>query len=619
MYGWAGKILRVDLTSGKIEKQPLSEELRRDYIGGRGTNVKMLYDEVRPGTDGLAPENRLIFGTGPFTGTMLASGRLNITAMSPLTRILGDANGGSHFSPELKYAGYDHVVITGKADKPVYLWIDDDAVELRDAQHLWGKMTNITQTMIQEELGDLRISVACIGPAGENLVRFASILVGTDGWCAKTGLGAVMGAKNLKAVAVRGTKGVKVAWPNEFRAYVRDLIQRVKKNPIYPVFSTHGTNLFTIGKGIAGTFAVRNAQETGQWDHGWKELNPERQRERYYIKNKACFGCINHCRRWFSIKDGPYAGEKGEVLEYGPMMGWGPLCDIYYVPAIYKANELCNQYGLESSECAQLIASLMEWYEKGLISKENLEGIELKWGNYEAAIEMVHKIANRSGIGDMLAEGCVQAAKKIGKEAERCITHCKGAIRTSGDIRGMIGYLLGEATSTRGADHLRGSVVAGVKLGNYNVAKLVYDNQNVCTIADALEICKFSTTYIGLEISLKEMAELFPLVTGVEINEEGLIEIADRIWNLERAFIVREGISRKDDIMVGRYTDEPVHGGPLNGFKHDQKKWDKLLDEYYDLVGWNKNTGVPTQAKLESLGLGYIASELKGMGKLEGG
>jgi aldehyde:ferredoxin oxidoreductase len=231
-------------------------------------------------------------------------------------------------------------------------------------------------------------------------------------------------------------------------------------------------------------------------------------------------------------------------------------------------------------------------------------------------MELLHKIANREGIGDFLADGSVSAAKRLGREAERCITHCKGAIRTSGDIRGMIGYLLGEATSTRGADHLRGSVVYGAKVGEYDgVAKLVYDNQTLCTIADALEICKFNTAYIGLEVSLKELVELFPLVTGIEIGEKGFREVADRIWALERAFIVREGITKKDDILVGRYTEEPVHGGPLNGLKHDQQKWDQLLDEYYDLVGWNKETGVPTRGKLESLGLGHVADELESLRK----
>jgi len=611
-----GTILRVDLTSRKIEKVPLSEELRYNYIGGRGINVKILYDEVGPGLDGFDPESRLIFGTGPLTGTALATGRVNITGKSPSTGILGDSNGGSHFAPELKYAGYDHIVFTGKADKPLYLWIDDDIVELRDAEHLWGKMTGVTQEMIREEIGDPRVQVSCIGPAGENLVLFACIRVGFDGFCGKTGMGALMGSKNLKAVAVRGTKGVRVAQPDAFRELALNLKQRALQNPNYQPISTYGTARHLIQKQKMGTFANRNAQYAGPFA-GYDEISPQTIREKYFIKDKACFGCVNHCRNWVEFKEGSNAGERGLFVEFGPTLSWGPMCDCSSAPAIFKANELCNEYGLESSETAQIIAATMEWYEKGLLNKQDLQGLDLKWGNSEAMIEMVHQIANRQGIGNLMAEGTVRAAKKIGKGAEKCITYCKGAIRSAGDVRGAIGYVLGLATSTRGPDHLRGSTALYGKPGQYEgQAKVVYENQCVCTIADAVEVCKFSTSYSGMEVSLRVLATLFSLATGIEMDEEGMRKISDRIWCLERAFIVREGITRKDDVLIGRYTDEPVRGGSLDGFIHDQEKWDRLLDEYYDLCGFDKESGVPTRAKLESLDLEGVADELERMGKL---
>jgi aldehyde:ferredoxin oxidoreductase len=612
MFGWMGTILRVDLTTGKIEKESLSEELRRNYLGGRGINVKFLYDNVKRGTDALAPENALIFGTGPLTGTMVASGRFNITCMSPITKILADSNGGSHFSPELKYAGYDHIVFTGRADKPVYLWVEDDKVELRDAQHLWGKLTDETQKMIIKEARDPRIQVTCIGPAGEKQVRLACIMVGTDGVAGKGGTGAVMGSKNLKAIAVRGTKGVKVAQPEAFRTLAKDIIQRMMRNPLYPAFSTYGSPAFLEGRQMAGTTSIRNCTKTGQWD-GYDALKGETLYEKYVVKKKACFGCANHCRSFFEIKDGPFTGLKGVGFEFATQTGWGTMCDISNAEAVYQAYILCNQYGLNQSECAQELAVAMEWHEKGLITKEDLQGIDLKWGNYAAVIEMIHKIANREGIGDLLAEGGVIAAQKIGREAEKCISHSKGELRTTGDIRTNMPYTLGEATSTRGADHLRGSVpLTKLKPGEYKgAAKEVYDMQCMTTVADALEVCKFNSIYCGMEISLQDLVELFSLATGIKKDESAMRENADRIWNLERAFIVREGITRKDDIMVGRYMDEPVHGGSCDGLKIDRTKWDEMLDEYYDLNGWDKKTGIPTRARLEALGLKDVADELE--------
>jgi len=616
MYGWMGTILRVDLTSGKIEKEPLSEELARNYIGGRGINVRMLYKEVKPGTDGLAPENVLIFGAGPLTGIPVASGRLNITAMSPLTNILGDSNGGSHFSPELKFAGYDHIVFTGKADKPVYLWIDDDRVELRDAQHVWGKMTDLTQEMLKEELGDSRIQVACIGPAGENLVRLASVAVGIDGCCGRCGLGAVMGSKNLKAIAVRGTKGVKVAQPDAVRKYVLEMGQRMMQHPNYPALSAYGTTWLYAGRHLREGLTLKNGQQSGGFS-GFDEIKAETLRERYNVKDKACFGCLTHCRNWFEIKEGPYAGVKGKRIELSIQEAWGSLNDNSYAPSLYKGFTLCNQYGMDALECGQLLAAATEWYKMGLITKKDTGGIELDWGNYEAMIAMTHKIANREGIGNLLAEDAVRAAQKLGRGAEKCISHSKGALKTNVELRSSPTYAFGHAVATRGCDHLRGALPTKDVPGQYEgIARAVFDNTYACTLADSLELCKFSTTYLWMEITVKDMADLFGMVTGVKVSEEEMKEKADRILALERAFIVREGITRKDDVFVGRFMDEPIHGSPHDGLAFDREKWEKMLDEYYDLVGWDKETGAPTRARLEALGLKDVADELEKLGKL---
>jgi len=618
MYGWMGTILRVDLTSGKIEKEPLSKELRRNYIGGRGINSRILYDEVKPGTDGLDPKNVLIFGTGPITGLPVASGRLTITAVSPLNNLLGDANGGSHFSPELKFAGYDHIVFTGKAAEPVYLWIENDKVELRDAKHLWGKLTDETQEMIKEELSDPMVQISCIGPAGENLVRLAVVIVGSEGCCARCGVGAVMGSKNLKAVAVRGTKGVQVAKPEALRGYFLDMKQRMMSNRNYPSFSTYGTKYFFSGRHLAGGLGMKNSQETGEF-WGYDEIKAETLREKYVVKDKACFGCVNHCRDWFEIKEGPYAGLKGVGIELAEQESWGPLLDNDYAPSIYKAHVLGNQYGIDTMECGELIAAATEWYQRGLITKDDTQGIELEWGNYKAMLEMLPKIANREGIGDLLAEDAVLAAEKLGEKAQKCITHVKGVLKTNWDLRTVPTYTFAHAVSTRGADHLRGALPLRTweVPGNYEgVAQQVYSNTYECTIADALELCKFSTPFLNMELKVKDMAPLFEIATGIKMSEEEMRKIADRIWTLERAFLAREGITRKDDIIIGRFMDEAVQDGRHKGLAFDRKEWDKMLDEYYDLAGWDRETGVPTRAKLELLGLNDVADELEKLGKL---
>jgi len=631
MYGWMGIILRVDLTSGKIEKEPLSEYLGVNYVGGRGINTRILYDMIKPGIDPLGPENVLIFGTGPLTGTAIASGRFNVSAKSPLTNILADSNAGGHFSPELKYAGYDHIVFTGKADKPVYLWIDNDDVELRDARHLWGKTIDETDRMLKEEIGDPRIQMAYIGPAGENLVRVASVLSGLYWACGRTGTGAVMGSKNLKAIAVRGTKGIKIAQPELFRTLTRNLQQRLMGNMRYPTFNIYGTTELFDKEREAVPFTIKNAREADGSDR-FDEMFAKPLEEKYAVKNRACFGCVNHCQHFFEIKEGPYAGEKGGGVEYLDQILFGPFCDCTDAATVYKCHNLCNQYGLDTFETGALIALAMDWYDLGLITKEDTGGLELTWGNSEAMVALCQQMAKREEFGDVLAEGSLRAAEKVGKGALECISHSKGALMPFGDyMRANKAYLLGEATSTRGACHLRGAVAyrpglyidesmwKGPPLGPWTD----YENQaggvryvtTIATMADALEICKFITVRVGQEVGLKDMAELFSAATGVEKDEAEMQEVADRIWLGERAFLVREGITRADDAAVGRLTREPGVADPFKGIKHDQKKWDKMLDEFYDMMGLDKN-GIPARARLESLGLKDIADELEGMGKM---
>jgi aldehyde:ferredoxin oxidoreductase len=634
MYGWAGSLLRVNLTDRSVRKEEYPYSLRRDFVGGRGVNSRLLYNEVKQGIDPLGPENKLFFGTSPLTGTgLLTSGRIHVTAKSPLTGILGDSNAGGHFGPEVKWAGYDHIIIEGAAEKPVYLWIDDDHVEIRDAGHLWGKVVSQTYAILRDELGDPRIRIASIGPGGENLVRFASLMTDYGNACGKTGMGTVMGAKKLKAVAVRGTRGFRVADPERFKAIARDWFMRVTRSPTYESFSKVGTLMYLMQYHSQGRSVARNAQKTAEIEY--IENYSVKSMMKHMTRSVACFGCPIHCKHEFKIRKGPHAGEEGHGTEFCIMSAHGPSCGNPDEAALLKINNICNEYGICGDTSGIVLAAAFEWYERGIVTKEDTDGIPLIWGNADAQIEMLMKIVRREGFGDLLAEGSAIAAQKIGRGAEKYICHAKGGDVDQVDIRTLKGCALSDAVSSRGADPQRGW--PGVEFypmkpekaqrlyGHPEAAnprsyegkgRLVNYYASLCAMCDALGICKFSSAWFGTSIGLKEMGELLAAATGVDFDEEGMKQIAARINNVERAFLVREGITRKDDTIHGRAMEEPVPSGPYKGERLEKEGMDKMLDDYYEVVGWDKATGAPTRKTLESLGLVDVAEELASMGKI---
>jgi aldehyde:ferredoxin oxidoreductase len=625
-----GTLLYVDLSSGKIEKQPLSEHLRLNYVGGRGINVRILFDEVGPGVNPLSPENVLIFGTGLFSGTSApCPARFNVTSKAPLTGIIGDANAGGHFGPSLRRAGIDHIIIRGKADEPVYLWIDDGKVEIRSARHLWGKNTRETDTMIKDELGDKRVRVATMGQAGENLVRMANV-VHEERSASRTGMGAVMGSKNLKAVAVRGTKEVKGLFDLEgFNRRAKELMKAISKSNDYDYFTKGSASVGVYMTNETGFLAVRNYQMAGGFE-GIENFNPEDVVAKYYHGNVHCFGCPIGCGKNYKIKDGPYAGEWGVKIEEGAFSPLGPVCGNANIDSIFKMNNVGNQLGIDHIEFGQAMSVLMDCYEKGIVSSEDLDGISLTWGNYEAMLQMMEKVAFRQGIGDVLADGIVRASKKLGKEVEKYVSHSKGMVLAAIDPRMMKGTALGLATSTRGADHLRAMVIAELapvmtpeeaqerfgtedvlKATSYNKAAALVYYQHLYIVPDLFEVCRF---LFGLgqgteSFSYKDLFELYSLATGIEVDEKYLFNICERIYNLERAFICREGIRRKDDHLIGKWAEGPVPSGPYKGEELDPRKWEEMLDEYYRLRGWDEN-GVPTKEKLKALELEDVAASL---------
>lgn len=630
MYGWMGTILQVDLSSGRIEKEPLSDKLRLNHLGGRGINSRILYDSLSPGIDPLGPDNLLIFGTGTLTGTIApSSGRVEVTSKSPLTGILGDGNAGGYFSLELKHAGYDHIVFKGKAENPVYLFIKNDHVELRPADKLWGTGTHSTEDEIRRELKDSTIKVASIGQGGENLVRFSKVIFDSYHAAARPGMGAVMGSKNLKAVAVKGTKALQVAKPEAFAKFSEELIKRIVESRGYKGAAYYGTPhllMFCYGRGWQ---PCKNSI-TSQWPEIYK-LHHRVLRKDYFVKELSCSTCPHHCNQAWVIKEGPYAGIRGGKIEYVNLSVLGCGCLISDFGALAKITDLCDNYSLDIMELGNILNAAMEWYERGLITKNDTDGIELDWGNAEGIIQIIHKVARREGFGNLLAEGIVRAAEAIGKGAENYISvYCKGMSQGSQDIRGCKGYALGVATSTRGPDHLRGMAayeeipelttpeIAKERFGteeaciptSYKKAPLVRWDQDLCILADSLGICKFNTEHSWEAITVKDMADMFSLATGVDMDENTMWITADRGYTLERAFLVREGIRRKDDLLHGKWGNEPIPDGPCKGERIDPKKFSKLLDDYYQLRGWDSE-GIPTSDTLLALGLQNIDAEMQ--------
>lgn len=621
--GWAGTILRVDLSTGKIVKQPLTEDLVHNFVGGRGINSKILYDETGRDTDPLGPENRLIVGTGPLTGTLGPSAaRFTVTTKSPLTGILGDGNGGGDFAAELKFAGYDHIVFQGKAHHPVYLWIDDDQVQLRDASHLWGKDTWETEETLRDELGDRDVKTLCIGQAGENLVKFACPVASEDRTPGRTGTGAVMGSKKLKAIAVRGSKSVNVAEPGRYREVVEKWYKALREQYIFPQFSDIGTSYLVRDCNKFSIIGVKNLQQTEWPDDKLEELYAENFLRKYKSKDWSCFACPTHCGHFTTVEEGPYAGVKGRRPEGGGLLDFGPTLGITYFPFTFKADNLCDKYGMDVISAGDTIASAMEWFQRGLITGKDTDGLELEWGNQEVVLKLIEKIVKREGFGNILAEGPVKAAQKIGKGADFYTPHVKGMTKSLTRWDWNVAPMLCHATGTRGMDHLRGlGKTVGHDLGtavsimgDYGpaAADAAIDSQNVCTSADLLEMCKFNTQWMIFDKGgdVKMMAELLSAITGIDFSTERLSQAAERVFSLEKAYLIRQGIRRKDDTPPRRYIEDPVATGPYKGWKTDVQKFEKLKDVYYDKRGWDKKTGAPTKERLEQLGLKSVADDL---------
>jgi len=618
--GYTGKWLLVDLTRGLLEARPVDRELAELYLGGNGFGTRLLWDQVGPQVDPLSPDNLLILATGPLCGTGLpSSGRVEVIGKSPLTGIYGDSNAGGFFGPELKFAGWDYLVFVGRAPHPVYLHMEDERAELRDARDLWGLTTSQAEAAIHEAVGDDRVRTAMIGPAGENLVRFAGIQLTSQRSAARCGLGAVMGSKNLKAVSVRGHKSVPLADARRFSLIIHDFRQRLRANPVYPAVHAHGTPGIAALMNALGRFPTKNFQ-MGSFD-GINRIDADALEARAFVRHMACHSCAIACDKLYQIPDGPYAGTTLHSVEYETLNAFGANILNADLDSILFANQLCDDLGLDTISTGRVISFAMELWQRGILTAGDTDGLKLEWGDMEVALKLVRMIAYRQGFGGLLAEGVRRAAQILGRGSEEYAMHVKGMEIAAQDGRAQKSMGLAHVTSSRGADHLKGFPTldetgypeeARRRYGESYLPQmadplateykpfLVRDGEDLGAVVDSVGLCKSGGTHVMAEIYWADIATALEAATGMEMPVERLKRIGERIYNLQRCYNARHGITRADDRLPRRFTNEPSPSGHARGQVIDLEP---MLDEYYRLRGWDLETGWPTIEKLRELGL----------------
>lgn len=621
-------MLNVDLTRGKVVAQELDKELARNYIGGNGFCARLLFDLVGPKTDPLGPKNVLIFAVGPLSGTIWPqAGRYEVAAKSPLTGVYGEANSGGHWGAELKYAGFDAIIFHGRSPKPVYLFVEDGRAELRDADSLWGTDALATESLLKEKYG-LDSEVVSIGQAGENLVRFACIQNNYRS-ASRTGLGAVMGSKRLKAVVVRGYLDIRVAELETFVHLSMDAQKRLVSHKFSPSTIKYGTTILVELMNEIGRFPTRNFK-SGVFENAEK-IGGERIVREYKIKDRACFSCSLRCENFVGTR-GSGRPLEGKV-EYETLSSLGSRCGNSDLEALLYANRLCNLYGIDTISCGGVIAFAMECYERGLLTKDETDGIDLTWGNADAIIQCIEKITKRDGFGAKLAEGTRRFARKFGKAAERFTMVVKGMDEPAQDGRAQKSMGLSHATANRGGDHLTSFEVlsevgfvdgiverfgkrvmpeAADRLNPKYKPLMVRDGENFCALVDSLIVCKFGAIWPPV-LYFKDFAAALTALTGIKYTEQELRRICERIFTLERVFDIREGITAKDDRLPERLTKEPAPAGPCKGHVVEL---DYMLREYYKLRGWDRKTGWIPRKRLNAIGLADVAEKLAKLKKL---
>lgn len=622
MFGYAGKIGRVNLTDGTVRYEHPDNNFYRKYFGGRGIIGYYLLKEVPPHVDPLGAENKLIFATGLVTGTPVAgSGRHSVGAKSPLTGGWGEAEAGGFWGTELKRAGLDALIIEGKSPKPVYLWVTNDGIEIKDAEHLWGLKTKETQEKIREELGDKNIKVAQIGPGGERLVRYACIINDLHDAAGRSGLGAVMGSKLLKAVAVKGNKNIEIADKEKLREISKRFNERFPR--LNWGLREYGTSQDVLSLNAAGGLPTRNFKE-GVFE-GAESISGERMAETILIDRESCYACPVKCKRVVKVDepfevDPVYGGP-----EYETMAAFGSNCGNSDQLVIAKANELCNAYGLDTISTAMSISFAMECYENGIIDKEKTDGLELKFGNGEAIIELVEKIANRKGLGAVLADGVEASVKYFGEESRKYAMHVKGQYLPMHEPRMKNGVGFGYAVAPTGADHLQmahdpafevegdffdmirpfgiNNPIPSRSLGNDKMRFVTY-MQCWASVLNMLDICFFLATPPS-PYRAEDIVEMVEAITGWDTSLWELMKVGERGLALARMVNVSNGIKVNSDCLPERFF-EKLPSGPLAGISIDKELFTDAMRNYYSYFGWDEDSGCVSDHKLAELGLEWI-------------
>ena len=636
--GYMGRILRLDLTNQTYKTEALPVEMARNFVGGTGFVLKLLFDEVPYGIDALGPSNKLIIAPGPLTGTESpCSSRMAYAAQSPLTGAVGMALSGGHFPAQMKFAGYDVLVIEGRAASPVYVWINDDQVSFRRAERLWGMNTLDCQVFIKEEVREQNARIACIGPAGERLARIACI-INERRAAGRKGLGAVMGSKNLKAIAIHGTQQVPVADRQQFSDARSGLLKLFKDTPsVYGGLSKVGTSECIDVTCALGIFPAMNYSRTGEFEPADKVGSEAQFRDT--IRRTACHNCPVACSQVRLARDGPYAGFLTEGPEFESSWAFSGATGVDYLPALYAADRLCDELGLDTMSTGMTIAFAMELYERGILTQEDTGGLDLRFGNHEAMIRLIQQIAYRQGFGSVLADGARQAAARIGRGSEKYVMHIKGLELPGYDVRGAKAHGLSYATTYVGADHNRGYAaqeifgaripVAVDRFAIGGKAELCKWNQDMkMALCDCPTFCAFLLTAGALldpapqglsqadtEARIVTVTDMLASATGLPFTPAEIARVGERVNVLGRAFNAREGFNRKDDYLPDRLTNEPLKAGASKGQRTGRKDQDYMLDRYYELYGYDQN-GIPTRKRLVDLGLDNAAKVLEHMGLL---
>ncbi|UCB45371.1 MAG: aldehyde ferredoxin oxidoreductase family protein [Spirochaetota bacterium] len=617
--GYTGKQLRVNLKKRKAKIEKINPAVLRKYLGGSGYSARILYDELKKGVDPLSPANKLVFTTGPLTLNRIpGGGSIMLSFKSPLTNAWGESRCGGDFGPDLKKAGFDAVIVEDRSNEPVYLVINDGVAEFKPASHLLGKTTSVKNKTIREELKEPKISIMCIGPAGEKLVKVATVMFEQRA-AGRCGVGAVMGSKNLIGIAVKGTGDAGTAKPDKLKEALKEANTILRGSEMAAGFKEHGTTGDMAPNDAAGDWPTKNWQ-SNSW--GKAEKLYDQFFNTYLVKNHGCYtGCPIACGRIAEVKTGKYKTPEHEGSEYESISAFTAFVMNENIEAAIHATYLCNEYGIDTISAGSIIAFAMECFENNIITKQDTSGLDLTWGKSEVLAELVRMISLREGIGDVLADGVKAASKKLGKGSEKFAVHGKGLEAPAHDPRSGKNLAVTYGTANRGCCHIHpleamafdsgkldwGMVNFGApdpntvdrwdEKGKGALVKLLQDG---LVVPDVVGICKF---YMYADLHLSHYAKMLSAITGWDIDGHELMNIGERAINLQRLFNVREGISREDDQIHERMKKKPDFGFYKDEDRCVIKDFDAMLDEYYDARGWDKKTGRPTKEKLSELGL----------------